>query len=296
MRSPRSGALYVLQLRRELSATNHSFAREHTLLHSFSLGESPVVAYLPFEKNGKLFHGNFLPASYAAIIRKGNWKKRLLKPHSQARSSLPNLASGSGHRWKELDSSTSSDALLMNVFCYPRVFADGRVYRLLGVEAGSEPEFGIMARVPLRQKRVDRTEVDMRLGSLLVEAKLTESDFQCRSCAALDAYRDFSLVFDRKMLLRRQKLSIEDSQRSRPAEYVSYQLIRNVLAAHATGCSFCVIHDARRPDLSEAWYAVMRCVRDADLRTRCQVLTWQELSEALPPKLQQFLDEKYGIR
>ncbi len=31
------------------------------------------------------------------------------------------------------------------------------------------------------------------------------------------------------------------------AAYASYQLIRNVLAAYAEGCSFCVIHDERRP-------------------------------------------------
>jgi hypothetical protein len=78
-------------------------------------------------------------------------------------------------------------------------------------------------------------------------------------------------------------------------KYASYQLIRNVLAAHALGLSFCVLLDARRPDLIEAWYAVMRCVRRAELRTRCQVLTWQELSETLPLTLQGFLRNKYGI-
>ncbi len=39
----------------------------------------------------------------------------------------------------------------------------------------------------------------------------------------------------------------------------------------------------------------MGSVRDAALRTRCQVLTRQELAPLLPPKLQAFLDEKYGI-
>jgi len=78
-------------------------------------------------------------------------------------------------------------------------------------------------------------------------------------------------------------------------KYASYQLIRNVLAAHALGLSFCVILDARRPDLIEAWYAIMRCVRDSELRTLCQVLTWQELSEVLPREVRQFLNEKYGI-
>jgi hypothetical protein len=32
-----------------------------------------------------------------------------------------------------------------------------------------------------------------------------------------------------------------------------------------------------------------------DLKTRCKVLTWQELSAALPLRLQQFLEPKYGI-
>jgi hypothetical protein len=39
--------------------------------------------------------------------------------------------------------------------------------------------------------------------------------------------------------------------------YAGYQLIRNVLAAYAEGCSFCVMHDDRRSDLREAWYEVL---------------------------------------
>jgi len=75
-----------------------------------------------------------------------------------------------------------------------------------------------------------------------------------------------------------------------PAEaaYAGYQLIRNVLAAYAEGCSFCVLHDERRPDLREAWFAVMAAVKNAELRTRCKVLTWQELAALLPEELQDF--------
>jgi len=47
--------------------------------------------------------------------------------------------------------------------------------------------------------------------------------------------------------------------------------------------------------LIEAWYAIMRCIRDAEMRTRCKALTWQELSSGLPGKLQEFLAEKYGF-
>ena len=53
------------------------------------------------------------------------------------------------------------------------------------------PGFGWRARVPLRNGRFDRTEVDMRLGGLLVEAKLTESDFQTCKAAVAESYRDF---------------------------------------------------------------------------------------------------------
>jgi hypothetical protein len=53
--------------------------------------------------------------------------------------------------------------------------------------------------------------------------------------------------------------------------------------------------DARRPDLLEAWHAIMRAVTLVDLRTRCKVLTWQELSNELPRGLREFLRLKYGI-
>ena len=72
-------------------------------------------------------------------------------------------------------------------------------------------------------------------------------------------------------------------------------MIRGVLAAHATGGSFCVLCDARRPDLIENWYLVMRAVRSCVLRCRLQSLTWQELTAALPKSLRKFLAAKYGI-
>jgi hypothetical protein len=74
-----------------------------------------------------------------------------------------------------------------------------------------------------------------------------------------------------------------------------YQLIRGVLAAYATGGSFCVFCDARRPDLIENWYPVMRAVRSCVLRCRLQLLTWQELAAVLPKSMQKFLAAKYGI-
>ncbi len=271
-----AGAGGATLLRREICARNHKYAQRHSLPHCLSYGELPVVAYEPHDGG----HGNFLPETYAAILANPQWVKRLNKRHAQARKTLPCNDRGF---WCELDSCNSSDALLMNVFCHPDALADGHVARLLDVSPDAMPEFGYRPGVPLAGNKADRTEVDMRLGDLLVESKLTEFDFQSKSRDVVNGYRDFAEVFDRRALPQTR------------THYLSYQLIRNVLAAHLTGNRFCVFADQRRPDLIESWYAVMRCVKQMDLRLRCQVLTWQELSQALPERLQEFLGEKYGI-
>lgn len=271
-----SSAYYVTQLRRELSERNRAYARERRLRHELSYGGSPVVVYAPDEQGG---HGNFLAETYVAISANALWRRRLEKVHAQAQDSLPQAE----RRWRELDSCNSSDALLMNVFCHPQALANGRVSSLLGVERDAEREFGFKARVPLANQRFDRTEVDLRMGDLLVEAKLTEGDFQAKACAVMEGYRDFRAVFDRRRLPKLGK------------RYASYQLLRNVLAAQATGMSFCVLADERRPDLKEAWYAVMLAVKLPELKRRLKMLTWQELGEGLPQELREFLGEKYGI-
>jgi hypothetical protein len=274
---PMPSAGFATRLREELSFRSREYARRLKLPMCESYGQAPVVCYEP---SGDGFaHGNFLRGSYRAILKDESWSRRLDKVHTQARSSLPSR----DRRWRELDSCNSSDALLMNVFCFPGTLKPKRLFDLLGVQLGARPLFGFKARVPFANGRVDRTEVDMQLGDLLVEAKLTESDFQSREVAAVEAYRDFDEVFDVRSLPQAD------------GQYLSYQLIRNVLAAHAGACSFCVMADERRPDLREYWYRVMRCIRSAELRVRCKMITWQELAEVLPPKLQKFLDAKYGI-
>jgi Restriction Endonuclease associating with ARP len=266
---------YAFQLRQDVIARNLAYARCCGLPHVCGYGESEVVVYEPSGEK----HGNFLNASYRAIRRNPDWARRLDKVHTSAGDCLPRA----GHRWRELDSCTSSDALLMNVFCHPRTLEKPALCSTLKVQVGESPLFGFRARVPLANGRADRTEVDMKLGSLLVESKLTESGFQTKAVEAVESYRDLHQVFDSNLLPRER------------GQYVSYQLIRNVLAAYALGLSLCVLLDARRPDLIEAWYAIMKCVKTSDLRTRCQVLTWQELSQTLPGPLQRFLEDKYGI-
>jgi hypothetical protein len=330
---------YASQLRIELGLRNLCYARERA--HVESYGNPPVIVYEPehstdAETRAGLFttrHGNFFERAYVAITARPEWMHRFDKVHAGGRRSLPRPVLDPGRRWRELDSSMSSDALLMNVFCTPGVAQSAALQTMLGVDSDA-PEFGWRARVPLRNGRYDRTEVDMRLGGMLFEAKLTESDFQICKATVAESYRDFEGVFDPELLPR---VALPVGRRREAAEfpedysqegeslvdlteagrtempapqipigllldaekvetgYQSYQLIRNVLAAHAQGCSFCVLHDERRPDLREAWFEVMAAVRPAALRVRLKVLTWQELAVVLPEDLQDFLDVKYGI-
>lgn len=283
------GAYTASMLRQELCARNREFANAHGLAHVESYGGMPVIVYEPASDGTR--HGNFLDASYAAILSRPDWKRRLGKVHARATQSLPKCERG----WKELDSSMSSDALLMNIFCYPGVVESFGVRSLLGVDLVDSPQFGLKARVPLKNGLFDRTEVDLRLGDLLVEAKLTESDFQTKEESALLCYRDFEEVFNVRALPRLMARANDDSATMGRKRFASYQLLRNVLAAHAIGCGFCVLLDGRRPDLLESWFAVMRCIAVSGLRLRRKALTWQELSEVLPAPLQHFLDAKYGI-
>ncbi len=173
---PTGGSGYVSALRQELIARNSSYASLNLLRHVTSYGDLPVVVYQQSECGRH--HGNFISASYRAILRRPQWRRRLQKVHTQGRRSLP----AKDWLWRELDSSLSSDALLMNIFCYPGVTQRMEVCRILGLEPGSLPEFGFMPRVPLFSEATERTEVDMKLGHTLFEAKLTEGDFQIQ-CA-----------------------------------------------------------------------------------------------------------------
>jgi hypothetical protein len=316
-------------LRRELNTRARDFARSHNLLHDLSPDDDPILL---FGHNPQSHHGNFHPASWAAICANPSWARRLTKPHTAYRRSRT-LANWP---WKELDSASSSDALLMTIFCYPQVFNGTTlapaVAALLGVDPASAPCFGINPRVPLHpnpkgRALTDRTEIDLQLNDLFVEAKLTETNFQNARPALIHRYRDLETVFDTAKLPRAARTEIISTdiypdeeptdEESTPIPtpnlntipattttrtiaidkqpFQGYQLIRNVLAAFAANASFCVLSDARRQDLIETWHAVAAAVHHPGFTWRLKLLTWQELATALPTDLQDFLDAKYGI-
>ncbi len=282
VRPPRVGQGSAGWLRRELNERAVRFAAAHGLPYESTAGAAASVLFAPHETVGEAArHGNFFEASYRAIVAEPGWAVRLGKAHTGHRRARARA----DWRWSELDAAVSSDALLMNIFCCPGVLEDARVRALLGIGPEVRAEFGYRPRIPLANGRFDRTEVDLRLGHLLLEAKLTEGSFQPARPALLHRYRDLDRAFDAAGL--------------EGTPVAGYQLMRGVLAALAEPVvpagSFCVLADRRRPDLIEAWYAVVQRVRGQELRCRLQMLTWQELAAVLPPLLQQFLREKYGI-
>lgn len=261
-------------LREELGACARRYASSAGVPTYTSRGGT--VLFKSFE-NG---HGSFVPSSYREICANRIWQARLHKAHTQ-RSTFPEE-----HRddSRELDSSNSSDALLMNLFCFPGFAESPNVSALLGSVPGTLPEFGVPGQVPLgAEGAVDATEIDMRLGNVIVESKLTEVDFTSRPKAVLAGYRDFDSVFQVEHLPQTGD------------NYESYQLLRNILCATAYGYGFTLLCDGRRPDLIRAWWNTAHCVRDVELRSRLRLVLWQELAAEAPKPLGEFLRLKYGL-
>jgi len=266
------------QLRSEIAARAAQYAQQNGIAFRRGHLEFGSIVFAP-EPDAAL-HGNFHPSSYRAILKRSMWRKRLGKVLTVAER-LKHWEDD--HRLCELDSCCSSDALLMNIFCHPRVRSRAEVRQMLGVDDRVIPIFGWRARVPLLDQKFDRTEVDMKFANLLIECKLTESSFESCAISRMHMYADFREVFRLSELPRSSR------------QYQSYQLLRNVMAANAHKAAFCLLTDARRMDLIESWYQVLAAIRPVDLRVRCKLLTFQELAPALPRSLRQFLHQKYGI-
>lgn len=121
--------MFAENLRKQLSELAERYAKKHHLPFDPSPG-----GVIIFKKDpNKNIHGNFLDTSYRNILGKENWRVRLDKPHP----SFPGQ-----QEVKELDSCNSSDALLMNIFCHPRINEWKSLKRLLGLSEIGEPEFG----------------------------------------------------------------------------------------------------------------------------------------------------------
>ncbi len=261
-------------LRTEITERNLRRASPHEPEVSYSRGSN--VVHSEDEEGG---HGNFLRASYRRILANPAWARRLEKSYTGAQY----LPRAGDRRRGELECANSSDALLLNIFCYPGVLRRRDVCALLAIEPGLQPSFGVRAELPMRKGETDRTELDMCLGSTVAEAKLTESGFGRASRERLLRYQGLEEVFDVGLLPRSG------------SSFVGYQLVRGILAALQLDGHYLVLLDQRRPDLAELCFRVLGAVGHAEGRSRLRLRTWQELAAVLPPTVQSFLEEKFGI-
>src|SRR6202789_320244 len=114
-------------LRCELSSRNT--ARSNGLAVEMSYSSVTSIVYAEDERGQ---HGNCLPASYRRMMQQPGWKARLAKVYTGSRF----LPRKTDRTRRELECANSSDALLMNIFCYPGILRRSALCSLLGIELG----------------------------------------------------------------------------------------------------------------------------------------------------------------
>jgi hypothetical protein len=244
--------------------------------HAIRFATANNLSFDSSYKSAILFNNltdNFYPKCWMEIIKNPEWLKRTKKPHTQVTSFF------------ELQSSNSSDALLMNIFCHPGVNKWSSIAKLFKQKAINPPIFGYNPFLTISGKLEPRpTEIDMVLNDeIFCEAKLTEKNFSFDLKMKIERYDKFDAVFE-KTLLDQTK-----------TEYANYQLIRNILAADKKKKRFALLCDMRRPDLVKAFYKTIICIKDVNLRNNCEIIFWQDIACCIGNDLRSYLNSKYGI-
>ncbi len=213
---------------------------------------------------------NFHPESFKNIVKNPASQARTQKPH-------PNVADV-----LEMQSSNSSDALLMNVFCHTGIGRWKGISNLIG-ETLDSFIFGFPGQIHFNGGQLDSTEIDMAMKESFCEAKLTETDFTKKSADVVERYDDLKVVFHAEDLPRVE------------SNYDNYQIIRNLLATFQRGKKHILLCDERRPDLVCRYMETVSCLREMKHRKNCRVVFWQEIAWACGDSFRDWLKEKYGI-
>jgi hypothetical protein len=211
---------------------------------------------------------NFNGISYNNILENRNWKKRLKKTHTQ----IKNV--------KEMQSSNSSDAILMNIFCHPDINKWNGIKKIIGLENINDISFGWNPSFSNENKSYP-TEIDMKINNIIFEAKLTENDFKEKISNVVEGYENFNNVFD------------SDNMHKHNGNYLHYQLIRNILTAGKYNFRFILLIDECRIDLIKYLFDTIVFVRNINLRNNIKFVTWQELIYACGKELKEYMIEKY---
>ena len=240
-------------------------AMSYAKAHGINVDASPKSAII-----FKNIADAFCPESLDAIRKNAGWFSRTQKAHQN----LPDV--------KEMQSSNSSDALLMNIFCHPKLISWKGVIDVLGFKP-ENPTFGFKALVEKKGTDGDETEIDMVIGNYFVEAKLTEAGFTKKNVDEVNKYEKLDKHFHSNCL------PVQDGC------YQNYQIIRNLLAAIQHQKHHMLLCDDRRPDLVRSYMEIVCCLRGPHIRKTCRVVFWQEVQRACGKSLGFFLQSRYGI-
>jgi hypothetical protein len=209
---------------------------------------------------------SFNPKTFAHISMRNEFKKRLNKVHPK----VPNC--------KEMQSSNSSDALLMNFFAHPDIKEWKSMRNLISINQSDNIEFGWNPE--FENEKNHKTEIDMKIGDSIFEAKLTEKDFTKKDLQIVLAYSNVENIIDLTVLTTDDIVS-------------NYQLIRNLLTAEKYGFRFNLLIDESRSDLVREFYKVKSAIKDKSLSDKFNFLTWQEISNSVGIGLKNYITEKY---
>lgn len=245
--------------------------------NSYAHPNEPITSSLIFND----IKYSFQEKSWKAINENPLYLKRTYKKHPRVKTKKSGIF--------EMQSSNSSDALAMNIFCYPDFSKIEEVRKLFKVSAFETIKFGYKAKVNKTVNNTDKkdsTDVDVFLnGNIFIECKLTEGDFTYKENNVVEQYTNFESVFDIGKLQKNKTQT----------KYKNYQLIRNILAAKQYDGRFILICDMRRPDLAKNFFQTVSCIKNIELRTKCEIIYWQDIAKVVGSELQSFLKFKYGI-
>lgn len=209
---------------------------------------------------------SFHPDTFANICENSEYKKRLDKIHSN----VPD--------YKEMQSSNSSDALLMNFFAHPKIKEWKSLRDLISINESDNIEFGWDPEFENEKNR--KSEIDMRIGDSIFEAKLTESDFTQKKIQVVLTYSDVESTIDLQSLTNDNIVS-------------NYQLIRNLLAAKKYNYKFNVLIDETRTDLIREFYKMKNAIKIKSLADNFNFFTWQEIADCVGADLKNYIIKKY---
>lgn len=178
----------------------------------------------------------------------------------------------------EMQSSNSSDALLMNIFAHPEVRNWKPIRDLLSINSDDNIEFGW--NPDHKNEKRKKTEIDVKVGNSIFEAKLTEADFKSQHLNIVLSYVDVEKIIDLKDLTKDEIVS-------------NYQLIRNLVTAKKYGYKFHLLIDESRTDLRNEFDKVKKSIIDKSLANSIEIITWQQISTCVSDDLKEYLTEKY---